>query len=118
MEDKELKEMLICAYKNSTLLVNSYGRTYIKGFTLDYTTEDEYVDKNIKVKRWFTTSEKVVREFVRSTKNYTLEYKSLKVDLTEEEYKNLKNYPKEKYEQQLIKQLEELCNNKQQQDLN
>lgn len=109
MEDKELKEKLICAYKNSPLLVSAYNRAYIKGFTLDYTTEDKFVDKKVKVKSWFTTSEQTVREFVERVYVYTLEYKSLKVELTEEEYKNLKNYPKEKYEQQLIKQLEELC---------
>jgi len=109
MEDKELKEKLICAYKNSEVNYDSYNQEHIKGFYLSSKREDITSSKKVKYKKWFKTTEKIVTEKTGFIDKFYLHYKQLSVELTEEEYTDLKTHVKEKYKQQIIEDLTKLC---------
>ena len=51
MED--LKEKLICGFKNSEVHIDLYGTAYLKYFGLYKHTKQEYKEETVKVKTWW-----------------------------------------------------------------
>ena len=105
-----LKEKLICGFKNSEVRTDLYQNLSVEGFLLRSIIDFEYKEETVLVKTWYgRTKEKIISKRVPAPTIYKLWHKSLEVELTEDEYNDLKKHLKDKWEKQVIEDLEKLC---------
>jgi hypothetical protein len=108
MED--LKEKLICGFKNSEVKADNYGNLSVKDFIIRSHGGFIYKEETVMIKTWYgKTKEKTISKRVPSPTIYKLWHKCLEVELTEEEYNDLKSHLKDKWEQQVTEDLEKIC---------
>ena len=107
---ENLKEKLICSFKNAKVVRDNSGNYLAEGFSFYSCNNYEHKEEVVKTKTWYgKTKEKVIYTKLVLPKTYSLWFKKLPVEISEEEYNDLKNHLKTKYEQQVIEELDELC---------
>ena len=112
MEDKELREKLLCAIKSN---IADFERRWVGNslyFNSIYLHFEiiEKVNELIVPPKYFWQKEKILRHRVNDYNTFAVEYGSFRTRLTKEEYEEIMQIRQEKIKEKQLKELEKLCN--------
>ena len=117
MEDKELREKLLCVLRNNIQdfemehINNTFcNYLYFNNIYLYFETVRKHVEVRIQPK-YFWQKEKVYFEEVKDYSTFRVSYKGFEIKLTKEEYEEIMQIRQEKIKEKQLKELEKLCNN-------
>ena len=117
MEDKELREKLLCAIKNNiqNFVFKHYERSFysdysFNGITLSSTTVSKKITVNIPPK-YFWQKAKQKERYIQDYSTFNVAYGEFRTQLTKEEYEEIMQIRQEKIKEKQLKELEKLCNN-------
>ena len=115
MEDKELREKLLCAIKSN---ISDFERShtsyslYFNSIYLYFETIEK-VNELIISPKYFWQKEKILHHRVEDYNTFIVEYGSFRTTLTKEEYEEIIQIRQEKVKEKQLKELEKLCNKEQ-----
>ena len=115
MEDKELREKLLCAIKNNIADFERSHTSYSLYFNSIYLYFEtiEKVNELIVPPKYFWQKEKILHHRVKDYNTFIVEYGSFRTTLTKEEYEEIMQIRQEKIKEKQLKELEKLCNKEQ-----